>query len=288
LGDVLQQMDEQHDQPGSDFAAVAARHAFEFLGDVFEIKAFDLAAPRPPRLVLEPGDKIVFIGRRISRPRHCHSLILRTPIFRTEIQRVNFPLLPHAAQPVATEREQTAVVGHGNGKLGRDQHLMAQWLAQGLNAGGFVDRRPDHREVEAVGGADITVKDLAKMERYVNRGNGLADGAPRVIQRVDCPHRLDRSVESSPTSLVSRCIRKREYRQHPIAYELEHLAAARAQRSRHGFEDLVQHFDDCQTRHGIGDGGKTADVGVPQHGADALHRTTRHRSGMDPLSCISA
>src|SRR5277367_4689936 len=104
LGCVFQQMDKQHGQPGSDFAAVAAGHAFEFLGDVFEVEAFDLAAPCPPHLVLEPGDEVVFIVRRISRPGHCHSLILGTPIFRTESQRVDFPLLPHPAQRVTAER----------------------------------------------------------------------------------------------------------------------------------------------------------------------------------------
>src|SRR5437667_10938611 len=66
-------MNEENRQPVSDFPAVAARHALQFLGNVFEIETLDIPAPRAPCLILQPGDEIVFIGGRI--PWSCHRLI---------------------------------------------------------------------------------------------------------------------------------------------------------------------------------------------------------------------
>jgi hypothetical protein len=63
-------MGQQHGQAVADFAAVAARHPFELLGDVFEVEGVDLAAPRVLRLVLEPGDEIFLVGRDVAR--RCH------------------------------------------------------------------------------------------------------------------------------------------------------------------------------------------------------------------------
>ena len=71
-------------------------------------------------------------------------------------------------------RLEAADVAHHRGQLGRDEHLAAQGLAQGFDARDFVDRRPDHREVEAVDGADVAVEHLPQMEREVHRGNWLA------------------------------------------------------------------------------------------------------------------
>ena len=59
------------------FATVAAGQTFELLGDVYEVQAVDLAAPCTPRLVLEPGDEILLVGRRVS-PLHANS-----PLFGT-------------------------------------------------------------------------------------------------------------------------------------------------------------------------------------------------------------
>src|SRR5438132_6795682 len=66
-------MNEEDRQPVSNFPAVAARHALQFLGNVFEIETLDIPAPRAPSLVLQPRDEIVFIGGRI--PLSCHRLI---------------------------------------------------------------------------------------------------------------------------------------------------------------------------------------------------------------------
>src|SRR6266571_4030914 len=66
-------MDQEHDEAISDLATVAARHPFELLGDVLEIETISLAAPCAPRLVLEPGDEVLFIGRSVSRFGHVAS-----------------------------------------------------------------------------------------------------------------------------------------------------------------------------------------------------------------------
>src|SRR5258707_2384254 len=66
-------MRQKNDETAADFPPVAARHAFEFLGDIFEIEAFCLAAPRALCLILQPGDKIVFIGGRVPGSCHRHS-----------------------------------------------------------------------------------------------------------------------------------------------------------------------------------------------------------------------
>jgi hypothetical protein len=87
--------------------------------------------------------------------------------------------------------------------FGRDQHLITQGLAQGFDAGSFVDRRPDHGEVEAVGRADIAVKDLFQVERQVDYGNWLASCAARVDDQelVDADGTVQRFF---PTALTLR------------------------------------------------------------------------------------
>src|SRR5262245_36873480 len=71
-------MRQQNDETAADFPPVAARHAFKFLGDIFEIEAFCLAASRALCLILQPGDKIVFIGGRVSGSCHRHSSSCKT------------------------------------------------------------------------------------------------------------------------------------------------------------------------------------------------------------------
>jgi hypothetical protein len=70
LEPVFQQMYQKNSQAVSDFAAVAARHAFELLGDVLEVEGVDFAAARVLRLVFEPGDEIVLISGCVEGPRH--------------------------------------------------------------------------------------------------------------------------------------------------------------------------------------------------------------------------
>jgi hypothetical protein len=56
---------------------------------------------------------------------------------------------------VAAKRLKTAPGADYGRKLGRDEHLAPQRLAQGLDARNFVDRRPDNGEVEAVDGPTL-------------------------------------------------------------------------------------------------------------------------------------
>ena len=69
---AFEQMGHQDGQPIADFAPVATRHAFELLGDIFEIEVTDLTASCPSRLVLEPGDKILVVDRCVGRSSHLH------------------------------------------------------------------------------------------------------------------------------------------------------------------------------------------------------------------------
>src|ERR1700730_11757239 len=73
LKSMLQQMNKEHHQPIPDLATVAARHAFEFLGDVLQVEALRLAAPGASRLIIEPGDEVFLITGGVSRQCHaCH------------------------------------------------------------------------------------------------------------------------------------------------------------------------------------------------------------------------
>src|SRR5579863_76575 len=67
---------------------------------------------------------------------------------------VDLARLAHAAQCVLAERCEPALVADRFRQRGRRQYLMAERLAQELDAGDLVDRRPDHREIEPVDGAD--------------------------------------------------------------------------------------------------------------------------------------
>src|SRR5207253_665155 len=77
----------------------------------------------------------------------------------------------------------------------RDLHLAAQRLAQGLDPGDLVDRRADHREVEAVDRADIAVQHLAQMEGEIDRRNRLAGLGPCGAEPVETRYRLGGGVE---------------------------------------------------------------------------------------------
>src|SRR4030095_1952465 len=113
--------------------------------------------------------------------------------------------------------------------LGGDEYLAAQRLTQGLYSRDFVDRRPDHREVEAVDGADIAIEHLPEMEREVDRGNRLTGLAPRSIEPIETIHRFRRDIEGLVTGLIPRCIDEGKDREHAVAEEFQHLAAAWAQ-----------------------------------------------------------
>jgi hypothetical protein len=149
--------------------------------------------------------------------------------FRPKIEPVDLSWVPHPAQRVGAERLETAAVADHRGKLGRHEHLATQGLTQGLDARDFVDRRPDYRKVEAVDGADIAIEYLPEMEREVDRGNWLAGLLPRGIEPIETIHRFRRGIESLAAGLIPRRIDEGKGREHAVAEEFQHLAAARAQ-----------------------------------------------------------
>ena len=63
---------------------------------------------------------------------------------------------------MAERLQPIAAVGNG-GKVGGDQHLAAQRLAQGFNTRRLIDGWSDHSEIEAIGGADIAVQHFPDM-----------------------------------------------------------------------------------------------------------------------------
>ena len=188
-------------------------------------------------------------------------------------------------RPRGTRRQ---LFAHRRRELRRDEHPAAQRFAQGLDAGGFVDRRPDYREVEPVDRTDIAVKHLAEMECQIDRGGGLAGFAPRRVQPVDSAHCFGRCVECLMADLVPGRILEWEDRQHAIAEEFEHLTAARAQRGGQRLEDLVEKFDDHFPRGRVGDRREGADIGKPQDRADFLDRAALDGPGMNPPPGIGA
>src|ERR1700731_2785877 len=84
--------------------------------------------------------------------------------------------------------EPIAAAGRG-GKFRGDQHLAAQRFAQSFNARRLVDGRPDYREIEAIGSADIAVQHFPDMERKVDfsdRFTRFNSGAIDPVQGVHC------------------------------------------------------------------------------------------------------
>ena len=94
---------------------------------------------------------------------------------------------------------------------------------------------------------------FAKMEREIDRGEGRACGRARRIERIDVAHRLDRGVERAAASLRPIRLFEREDGEHAVADELEHLAAARAERGGQDLEHVIEQFDDDGTRRRVAD-----------------------------------
>ena len=59
-------------------------------------------------------------------------------------------------------------------------------------------------------------------------------------------------------------------------------------RGGQGLEHIVEQIDDDRARRGIAGRREAADVGVPEHGAQAVDRTALDRAGMDAPSGVLA
>ena len=146
------------------------------------------------------------------------------------------------------ERLETAVIADHRSKLGRDEHLAAQGLTQGLDARNLVDRRPDYREVEAVDGADIAIEHLPEMEREVDRGNWLAGLVPGGIEPIEAIHRFRRRIEGVAAGFIPRRIHEGKDREHAVAHEPVHIAVLSEGGVREACQVSKDPADRCQSR----------------------------------------
>jgi hypothetical protein len=156
------------------------------------------------------------------------------------------------------------------GEFGRDKNPACQRLAQGLDPSDLVDRRPDDRKVETVDSADVAIKHLAEMEREIDHSSRFAHPRSVGVEPVEIAHRFGGGIKRTAAGFVAGRVDKGEARKHTVAKKLQHLAAARTQRSRQNLECIVEHIDENRTRRSVSDWGEAADIGVPEDGANAL------------------
>lgn len=123
---------------------------------------------------------------------------------RAKIEALDLSWLPHTAQRVGAEWLDTAPGADHCGELRGDEDLATQGLTQSLDAGDFVDRRPDHRKIEPLDGADVAVEHVSEMQREVDRRNGLAGRAPQHIEPIETLHRFNPGIERQGTGLIPR------------------------------------------------------------------------------------
>jgi hypothetical protein len=100
-----------------------------------------------------------------------------------------------AAQLMQPERLQRSAIGVGE-IVAHDQRQMER-LGDGFDAVDQIDRGPDHREVEVVGGADVAVDDGAIVERdddferrFVRDGRARPQGAECRLGLLRCRERV--------------------------------------------------------------------------------------------------
>jgi hypothetical protein len=102
-------------------------------------------------------------GAAIYRREACSSGLVRSPTRQAILQAIDCACLAYTAQAVPTERYETAVLASGGGEFGRHQHVSSQRLAERFDAGDLVDRGSDHREIEAVRGANVAIQHFTQM-----------------------------------------------------------------------------------------------------------------------------
>ena len=79
-----------------------------------------------------------------------------------------------------------------------------------------------------------------------------------------------------------------EHRQHAVADQLQHLAAGVMDGVDRGLRVVIEERDDLVRRDALADRGRTAQVGEPQHGVDALGDAARDPSAQHLLGGHSA
>ena len=95
--------------------------------------------------------------------------------------------------------------GHRGGEGRGGEERRAELLCQILHPHHHIDRRPDQRELQALGHADIAVDDLAEMERDAEVERGAVLGRRR---RAEPPPRFVRRGKRAAAGLLRRASRR--------------------------------------------------------------------------------
>ena len=96
-----------------------------------------------------------------------------------------------AAERIAPDRDQPLPVVADVGERGGHQERLVDRPAHRSDAARFVDRRPDHGEVETFEAADIAVEHLADMQPEIDVGDWKVIRRPALVQRGDALTRGD-------------------------------------------------------------------------------------------------
>src|SRR5262249_18954853 len=150
--------------------------------------------------------------------------------------------LAHAPERVPTHRRQllSRSLRGLRERLG-DQDWLAQHFAQSLEARRLIHGGADHREVEAVGGAYVAVRDFASVQRNVQAKRRIAGCRLSGVERPDPRQYLARRRQRRRRHDCHVCpVRWQEHGQHAVAQKLEDFAARRAHRIAETVEDAVK------------------------------------------------
>jgi hypothetical protein len=127
----------------------------------------------------------------------------------------------HLARARRTAQFVRPEADHGMAAALRDtlgqQHLATEFLAERLHSAHLVDRRTDDGEVEAPGGADVAVYDIAEVEgdAEIERRPALG-GAPGVERRIAAAG-IDRGAHGVAACSLGTDLARSEDRQKPVA-----------------------------------------------------------------------
>src|SRR5258708_12706631 len=107
----------------------------------------------------------------------------------------------------------------------------------------MIHGRTNHREVQSCRRTDISITDLAQMQRQPEMYLGIAGGAALDISRSDLFRSRTRGSESGRASLARIFVRAQlEDCQHSVAHELERLTALPGNPLTPRSESAVQHL----------------------------------------------
>ena len=172
----------------------------------------------------------------------------------------------------------------------RHQDRLVQRLAQCLDARYLVDRRPDDGEIQALRRADVPEGEIAPVQpgaererRPILRHAILIDGGdplPRVMHRGQRP---GAGVGARLAGVVDR-----EYGEHGVANELQHLAAMLDHGAGNALEKLVKGVQIVVAGQGVRQLGRAAEVGDPDHRVHVLAVTPLDETVHHPIAGVCA